>query len=118
MTKPFKTTLLDQHLRKKRRENEKIRQQTLRQLLRALPRLASRYDFERAYVFGSLTKKGRFRKTSDVDLAVEGLNDEKYFKFMAELSELMGREVDVIQIERHHLKERVIESGVEWKKNV
>ncbi len=117
MTKPFKTTLLDQHLRRKRQENEKIRQQTLRQLLRALPQLAARYGFERAYVFGSLAKKGRFQKTSDVDLAVEGLTDEKYFTFWAELSELVGREVDVVQIERHHLKKRIIESGIEWKKN-
>jgi predicted RNase H-like nuclease len=29
----------------------------------------------------------------------------------------LGREVDVIQIERHHLKERIIESGIEWKKD-
>jgi predicted nucleotidyltransferase len=117
MTRPFKTTLLDQHLRKERRENEKMRKQMLQHLLRSLPQLAARYGFPRAYVFGSLTKKGRFRKTSDVDVAVEDLTDEKYFTFMAELSELMGREVDVIQIERHHLKERIIESGIEWKKN-
>ncbi|MDZ7360782.1 MAG: nucleotidyltransferase domain-containing protein [candidate division KSB1 bacterium] len=117
MPKPFKTTLLDQHLRKKRRENEKSRQQTLRQLLRALPQLATRYGFERAYVFGSLAKKGRFRNNSDVDIAVEGLTDEKYFKFMAALYDLLGREVDVIQIERHHLKERIIETGIEWRKN-
>jgi len=117
MTRPFKTTLLDQHLRKERQENEKIRQQTLKQLLRALPQLAARYGFARAYVFGSLTKKERFRKTSDVDLAVEGLTDEKYFTFMAELSGLMGREVDVIQIEKHHLKNRILETGLEWKRN-
>jgi hypothetical protein len=117
MVKPFKTTLLDQQLRKKRQENEKIRQQTLQQLLRMLPQLAVRYGFARAYVFGSLTKKGRFQKTSDVDIAVEGLTDEKYFAFMAELSDLLDREVDVIQIERHHLKKRILETGLEWKKS-
>jgi predicted nucleotidyltransferase len=117
MTRPFKTTLLDQHLRNERQENEKIRQQTLKQLLRSLPQLASRYDFKRAYVFGSLAKKGRFRKTSDVDVAVEGLTDEKYFTFMAELSELLGREVDVVQIEKHHLKNRILETGLEWTRS-
>jgi hypothetical protein len=117
MTRPFKTTLVDQHLRKERQENEKIRQQTLKQLLRALPQLAARYDFACAYVFGSLTKKGRFRKNSDVDLAVEGLTDEKYFTFMAELSDLLGREVDVIQIEKHRLKNRILEIGLEWKRS-
>lgn len=117
MTRQFKTTLLDQHLRKERRENEKTRKQLLQHLLRALPQLAARYGFARVYVFGSLTKKGRFRKTSDVDVAIEGLTDEKYFTFMTELADLLGREVDVIQLERHHLKERIIESGIEWKKS-
>ncbi len=94
-----------------------MRKQMLRQLLRSLPLLAARYGFARAYVFGSLTKKDRFRKTSDVDVAVEGLPDEKYFTFMAELSDLLGREVDVIQIEKHHLKNRILEDGLEWKRN-
>lgn len=117
MTRPFKTTLLDQYLRKERRENEMMRKQMLEHLLRSLPQLAARYGFARAYVFGSLTKKGRFRKNSDVDVAVEGLTDERYFTFMAELSELMGREVDVIQIEKHHLKNRILEIGLEWKRS-
>jgi hypothetical protein len=117
MTKPFKTTLLDQQLRKERQENEKMRKQMLQQLLRSLPLLAARYGFARAYVFGSLTQKGRFRKTSDVDVAVEGLTDEKYFTFMAELSDLLGREVDVIQIEKHRLKNRILEIGLEWKRS-
>lgn len=94
-----------------------MREQMLQQLLRSLPQLAARYRFARAYVFGSLTKKGGFQKASDVDVAVEGLPDEKYFAFMAELSDLLGREVDVIQIEKHHLKNRILEIGLEWKKN-
>ncbi len=89
----------------------------LEHLLHSLPQLAARYGFARAYVFGSLTKKGRFRKNSDVDVAVEGLTDERYFTFMAELSELTGREVDVIQIEKHHLKNRILEIGLEWKRS-
>jgi predicted nucleotidyltransferase len=117
MIRPFKTTLLDQHLRKEQQENEKMRKQMLQHLLRSLPQLAARYGFARAYVFGSLTKKDRFRKASDVDLAVEGLSDEKYFTFMAELSDLLGREVDVIQIEKHHLKNRILEIGLEWKRS-
>jgi predicted nucleotidyltransferase len=78
MIKPFKTTLLDQHLRKKRRKNEKLRQEMLQRVLDLLPQLAARYGFNRAYVFGSLVKRGRFRKNSDVDIAIEGLNNENY----------------------------------------
>jgi len=36
MIKPFKTTLLDQRLRQKQRENEKLRQQTLQRVLELL----------------------------------------------------------------------------------
>jgi predicted nucleotidyltransferase len=116
MTKPFKTTLLDRHLRRQQQENERMRQETLQRLLRLLPKLAPRYGFDQAYVFGSLAKKGRFRKTSDIDLAVRGLTNEKYFSFMAELSDRLGREVDVIQLEKHHLSKRIMETGITWNK--
>jgi hypothetical protein len=116
MIKPFKTTLLDRRLREKRRENEKLRQQTLRRVFNMLPRLAVRYGFNRAYVFGSLVKRGRFRENSDVDIAVEGLNNENYFKLMADLSDQIGREVDVVQLEKHRLREQIKESGRQWNK--
>ncbi len=116
MIKPFKTTLLDQHLRKKQRENEEIRRQTLQRVLDMLPQLAAKYRFNRAYVFGSLTKRGRFRSYSDIDIAIEGLDNEDYFKVMADLSDRLGREVDVIQLEKHRLQKRIVESGIEWNK--
>ena len=116
MVKPFKTTLLDRRWREMRQENEKLRQQTLQRVLELLPRLAKRYGFHRAYIFGSVTKKGLFRKNSDIDLAIEGLGDEKYFTFLAEVSDKFNRDVDVIQIEKHRLKNRIIESGIEWKR--
>jgi len=116
MTKPFKTTLLDQRLRQKQRENEKLRQQTLQRVLELLPQLATRYGFHRAYVFGSVTRKGRFRRYSDIDIAIEGLDDQQYFKFMADLYDRLEREVDVIQLEKHRLHEQIKETGIEWSK--
>lgn len=116
MIKPFKTTRLDQRLRKKQRENEKLRQEMLQRVLDLLPQLAARYGFNRAYVFGSLVKRGRFRENSDVDIAIEGLNNENYFKFMTDLSAQIGREVDVIQLEKHRLQEQIKESGMAWNK--
>ncbi|MBI4587022.1 MAG: nucleotidyltransferase domain-containing protein [Planctomycetes bacterium] len=85
-----------------------------------MPRLAEKYGFSQAYIFGSLAKKGRFHKNSDIDLAVSGLSDEYLFRFGAELSECMGREVDVLQVEqlkkRPHLNQRILEAAIEWKK--
>jgi hypothetical protein len=117
MSKPFKTTILDRRLRKKRQENEKTRRETLQHLLGMLPKLAVKYGFNHAYLFGSITQKGRFRKSSDVDIAIAGLGNEKYFAFMAELSDQLGREVDVVQIEKHPLKKRIMETGMEWSRN-
>lgn len=116
MIKPFKTALLDRRLREKRRENEKLRQQTLQQVLELLPQLAARYGFNRAYVFGSVTQKGRFRHESDIDIAIEGLSNQYYFKFMADLDGRLEREVDVIQMEKHRLHEQIKETGIEWNK--
>jgi len=107
MLKPFKTTRLDRRWREKRRENEKRRQQTLQRVLELLPRLAQRYGFHHAYILGSVTKKGRFRQNSAIDLAIEGLGDEKYFTFWAEVSDKFNREVDVIQIEKHRLEKNI-----------
>ncbi len=117
MIKTFKTTLLDRRLREKRRENEKLRQQTLQRVLELLPPLARKYGFRRAYVFGSVVKKGRFRKNSDIDVAIEGLGDQHYFKFMADLCDRLEREVDIIQIENHRLRKRILETGIEWNEN-
>jgi len=116
MIKPFKTTLLDLRLRQKQRENEKLRQQTLQRVLELLPQLAATYGFHRAYVFGSVIKKGRFRRYSDIDIAIEGLDDQQYFKFMADLYDRLEREVDVIQLEKHRLQEQIKETGIEWSK--
>ncbi|MDZ7343447.1 MAG: nucleotidyltransferase domain-containing protein [candidate division KSB1 bacterium] len=117
MSKPFNTTLLDHALLKKRAENEQRRQETLRRVLHMLPQLATKYGFNRAYLFGSITQKGRFRKNSDIDIAVAGLSDEKYFAFIAEFSERLGREIDVVQIEKHRLEKRIRETAIEWNGN-
>jgi predicted nucleotidyltransferase len=116
MNKHFKTTILDQYLSKKRREQEWTRQKTVRRALRLLPSLSRKYGFQRAYLFGSLTNAGHFRDDSDIDVAIAGLKSDKYFAFMAELSEKLGREVDIVQIERHRFRKRIEESGIRWEK--
>ena len=88
----------------------------MRHALRLLPSLSRKYGFQSAYLFGSLTKAGRFRDDSDVDVAIAGLKNDKYFAFIAELSERLGREVDVVQIERHRFRKQIEESGIKWEK--
>lgn len=85
--------------------------------MRLLPQFAEKYGFDRAFLFGSVAKPGRFYERSDVDIAVFGLSDEKYFAFMGEFSQQLRRDVDVIQMEKHYLKDRIREPKIVWKKN-
>jgi predicted nucleotidyltransferase len=43
------------------------------------------HDFgaRRVYLFGSLAREGRFHERSDVDLAVEGIAPDRFFKAWA-----------------------------------
>ncbi|MEK7727540.1 MAG: nucleotidyltransferase domain-containing protein [candidate division KSB1 bacterium] len=115
MPRTFNTDILDQCLQRERLENEKTRKRTLRQLTQLLPKLAGDYGLREAYVFGSLTKPGRFRKNSDIDIAVLGLKKKDYFAFMAALRNALEREVDVIELESHPWREKILEAGIQWK---
>ena len=114
MSRAFHTTLLDRCLWKKHCEQERMRKEALERLLNVLPSLSKKYGIQRAYVFGSILKNGRFHARSDVDVAVKGLSNAKYFRFWAELSDRLGREVDVVQVEKHRLGERVLKGALEW----
>jgi len=117
MPATFKTTLLDRALRQKRRDNERKRREAIEQAMRLLSKLSAQYAIERAFLFGSVARPGRFRERSDVDIAVFGLSDEKYFAFMGELSRQLSRDVDVIQMEKHYLKDRIRGPKIVWKKS-
>ena len=42
--------------------------------------LVREFGASRVYLFGSLAREGRFHEQSDVDLAVEGVAPERFFK--------------------------------------
>ena len=50
------------------------------------------------YLFGSATKGG-LRPDSDVDVAVRGLPPEVYFSAASKASELLGRPVDLVDLD-------------------
>ena len=113
----FSTYLLDRTIVREREERERQRQQQVARVLTALDALSQVVPFEQAYIFGSLTKPYRFFKDSDVDIAFVGLKDEDFFPAIAFLSRELGRDVDVIQLEGHPLRDRVTQEGLQWKKS-
>ena len=75
--------------------------------------LAEQYGVHRVYLFGSLAREYDFIGRSDIDLAVEGLDDIRYFKAVGYLCEGKRFTIDIVPIEdcSQDLKEKVIKEG-------
>ena len=69
---------------------------------------------EKVYLTGSLLREDGFYAFSDIDLAVEGLQED-YFKLLVALEDLMGRWVDVIELEKCRFREQIERQGVRIK---
>ncbi len=78
--------------------------------------LKSRFGVRRVVLFGSLAHAAWFNPTSDVDLAVEGLPTDAYWKAWRLAEEFItGRPVDLIEIESagESLRRAIQRYGVE-----
>ncbi len=72
---------------------------TLRARLPALVEcLVDHFRVRRVVLFGSLAG-GQVHEHSDIDLAVEGLAPEEYWKALVQLSDLAGAGVDLVCLE-------------------
>ncbi len=75
---------------------ERDRQEWLRRVREAVVRLAPDYpEVRSAYLFGSLTQAGRFRSSSDIDIAVECDTVAAESAFWRALERELQRDVDV-----------------------
>ena len=115
MTK-FSTCVLERALAEERERREQWRREMLSQVQKALEALSRQISFEEAYIFGSAAKPHRYFEGSDLDIAFVGLRDEDFFKASAFLSRELGIEVDVLQLEGHTLKEKILKEGIRWKR--
>ncbi len=74
-------------------------------------RCAEKYNVTSVFVFGSSIDDSR--ESSDIDLAVKGLEPKLFFKFYAELFRHLSKPVDLIDLTRKTLfNDHVEESGV------
>jgi predicted nucleotidyltransferase len=106
-----KTALLDEYRKGKKQKAEILRNEMVKRIHDALFELSKKIHFKNAYIFGSILKP-YFSDESDIDVAFEGLKNEDFFKAMAFLSDHLGRDVDVIQLEGHRLRDKIIKEGV------
>ena len=66
-------------------------------------------------VFGSLTGREQFHRNSDIDLALEQLPEGwSIYGLTGELTERMGRPVDVVLLGRSRLAGKIRREGEAW----
>jgi predicted nucleotidyltransferase len=75
--------------RKKEEDELERKRELLIRKLRVCARRLKKLGGKRVILFGSLAV-GRFRKDSDVDIAVEGLSVDAYFKALGIFEETLG----------------------------
>lgn len=91
---------------RKKKEEEKMKllaHKALEEARKVTGVLREKYGAKRVVLFGSLAKylrgAGEFTERSDIDLAVEGLPKEEYFRVLSEINRLSEFEVDLIDLE-------------------
>jgi len=112
----YPTTILDEAIEKNRKNQENQRQKIIEVITHVLDDLSGEVDFKEAYLFGSITKAFRFSEKSDIDIGFIGLSDRDLFKAMSIISKKTGFDVDVVQLEGHRLKEKIMRDGAKWKR--
>ncbi|RMF26694.1 MAG: nucleotidyltransferase domain-containing protein [Chloroflexi bacterium] len=110
----FDTSLWDKVLARRRAALERERRALLDRVLRLLDEHGARYGIRRAYIFGSITRPGCFMETSDVDIGVEEIDPERFCEAIGHFASFLGREVDLIELQRCPFAHRIRERGILW----
>ena len=112
----FSTTKLDLIIAEKRLKLETQRQSLMTKTCQWLDEFAIEYGITQAYIFGSVTRAGKFHHNSDIDLAVETINPEKHYLAISLLSTYLERDVDLIKLDSCHFAHRIRQTGILWTK--
>ena len=95
-------------------ELEELRISVLKKINNALKSLEKKYYWDEAYLFGSVAQKGKFKRNSDIDIAISGLNKLEHYSFTGEISELLDKLVDVVLLEECIFAQSIKEKGLKW----
>lgn len=103
--------LWERGLEAERQGREQERQRLLSRAKQEMARFFRDKQVEKVYLTGSLLREDGFYSFSDIDLAVEGLRED-YFRLLVALEDLMGRWVDVIELEKCRFRDHIERQGV------
>ena len=114
---------LDQHLQN-RKVDEALLQRAWHTAYRVAAMLYEKFGATKVAVFGSLAEPGSFSKWSDIDIAVWGIPNDKYFRAVSEALNISGLfKVDLVDFEscKELFREKIqsqlilIEKGATYK---
>ncbi len=108
----FSTHLLNEIEEQKLNDLEKKRQKILKRCITGLKEYFMPLHVKSLYITGSLVVPFKFRSQSDIDIAVEGLPAEVYFRAIFELGELLSRNVEIIELENCSFAENIRANGL------
>jgi uncharacterized protein len=111
---PFSTHLLDAALQRRRELKEQQRLEILARVVQWLEAHGQEYGIEQAYIFGSLICLDRFTEHSDVDVAVESIDPDRFFEAIASLSESVERDVDLVDLAKCTFATQIRQRGILW----
>ena len=70
--------------------------------------IAHKYNVKKIILFGSSSDPSK--ESNDIDLAVEGIADSLFFKFYAELIFSLSKPVDIIDLSKKSLFNKIVAS--------
>lgn len=76
-------------------------EENFNQLIKSAAIVLKHHGARNVYLFGS-TAKNTMHKDSDIDMAVEGLPPEVFFKAMGEVHNILGRPLDLIDLDEQN----------------
>jgi len=73
--------------------------------------ISKEFGAEKVLLFGSCLKG--IKEAQDIDIAVKGVNPEKFFEMYGKILSVVDSEVDLIPLEdtREHFAKRILEKG-------
>jgi len=106
------TTLLQKMTEERAARSERLRLTVREELRNALREILPGTPVT---IFGSLTHVGRFTDASDVDLALAAEPaGSSVYQLIAQLSERLGRRVDVMLLSESRLRDKILREGETW----
>jgi predicted nucleotidyltransferase len=98
-------------------KNESLRQEALKDAQKLASMLVHQFGAKKVVLFGSVLNEDCFNKGSDIDIAVEGIEPEKYFIAVAECQNV-NFPVDLIEIATttRLMKERIAKGMILYER--